>query len=136
MIGCLDDEMMIRWLDADYDDAGHGSDGDGGDPNQSEDDNGKTLGASVLDDFHVYMMSVTLFAKGRRSPPQQCHKQTNASFLANEYIIYHINIHQMFEHICHAWMVWVILYHIISMFTILLMVQKSQTTTWDVYKAL
>ena len=69
MIGCLDDEMMIRWLDADYDDAGHGSDGDGGDPNQSEDDNGKTLGASVLDDFHVYMMSVTLFAKGRRSPP-------------------------------------------------------------------
>ena len=91
---------MIRWLDADYDDGGHGSDGDGGNLNQSEDGNGKTLGASVLDDFHVYyvyMMSVTLFAKGPRSPPQQCHKQqTSASFLANDlfgmvYIIYHRN---------------------------------------------
>lgn len=39
----------------------------------------KTLGASVLDDFHVYMMSVTVFAKGPRSPPEMPQAK-NASF--------------------------------------------------------
>ena len=115
---------MIRWLDADFDDGGHGSDGDGGDPNQSEDDNGKTLGASVLDDVHVYDER-DIVCQGAEVSPQKCHKQTNASFLANDLFgmvyIYHKNKANVGKYASPMDGYRVILYHIISMFTILLM---------------